>query len=434
MFFYGHIFFAQVGLVDFRLLIARRYLVSRRRVTLISVVSGISVGGVALGVAALIVVLSVMNGFYDLVRDLLVSYDPHVRIEAVDGRGLSNPDSLVDVARLETHVVSATPFVEGKALLTSTGTGDLNQVVTVRGMDATSVDASVTRAVTSGSFDVVRRPTGAGIVMGEGLAARMALFVGPADDDGSKVALLSAPALERLIVQYPFGLPAQQVFNIRGTFQLDPVYDENHVFVDLAEAQRLFRTQGSVSGVDLRLDDVDASDNVKARLERTLDANRFRVRTWYDLQPSLYAVMRLEKWAASAILILIVVVAAFNIVGALTMIVIEKRRDLGALQAMGATRKDVQRIFLIEGLLVGGLGAGLGLALGVGLAVFQKYAGVVKLAHAESFIIDAYPVAIQVGDVVLIVVVALALCVLAAVYPAKRAASIAPAEVVRAAG
>lgn len=420
--------------MDFRLLIARRYLVSRRRVTLISVVSGVSIGGVALGVAALIVVLSVMNGFYDLVRDLLVSYDPHVRIEAVGGRGLTNPDSLADAARLEPHVVSATPYVEGTALLTSTGVGDLNQVVIVRGVDAVSVDSSVTLAVTSGSFDLVRRPTGAGIVMGAGLAARMALFPGPTDDDGSKVALLSAPALERLIVQYPFGLPAQQVFNIRGTFELDPVYDENHVFIDLVEAQRLFRTQGSVSGVDLRLDDVEASDNVKARLERTLDPERFRVRTWYDLQPSLYAVMRLEKWAASAILILIVVVAAFNIVGALTMIVMEKRRDLGALLAMGATRKDVRRIFLIEGLLVGGIGAGLGLALGLGLAVLQKYTGFAKLAQAESFIIDAYPISIRLWDVGLILVVAMGLCVLAAVYPAKRAASIEPAQVVRAAG
>ncbi len=420
--------------MDYRLLIARRYLVSRRRLTLISAVSGISVGGVALGVAALIVVLSVMNGFYDLVRDLLVSYDPHVRIEAVEGRGLTNPDSLANVARLDPHVVSATPFVEGKALLTSPGAGELNRVVIVRGVDGSLVDGSVARAVMMGSFDVVRRPTGAGIVMGAGVTSQMGLFPGPTGDDGSRVALLSAPALERMIVQYPFGLPDQQVFNLRGTYELDPAYDENHVFVDIEEAQRLFRMRGSVSGIDLRLDDVDASDKVKAHLERVLDPSQFRVRTWYDLQPSLYAVMKLEKWAASAILILIVVVAAFNIVGALTMIVIEKRRDLGALQAMGATKKDVQRIFLLEGLLVGGLGAGIGLGLGLGLSLLQKYTGIVKLAQAESFIIDAYPIAVRFSDIGLILLVATGLCVLAAVYPAKRAGSVQPAHVVRGAG
>lgn len=420
--------------MDYRLLIARRYLVGRRRVTLISAVSGISVGGVALGVAALIVVLSVMNGFYDLVRDLLVSYDPHVRIEAVDGRGLTNPDSLAEVARLEPHVVSATPFVEGKALLTSADGGDLNQVVVVRGVDGASVDGSVMRAVTSGSFDVARKPTGAGIVMGAGVSARMALFPGPTGDDGSSVALLSAPALERMIVQYPFGLPARQVFSLRGTYELDPAYDENHVFIDLGEAQRLFRMSGTVSGIDLRLDNVDASDRVKANLERVLNPDQFRVRTWYDLQPSLYAVMKLEKWAASAILILIVVVAAFNIVGALTMIVMEKRKDFGALQAMGATRKDIRTIFLLEGLLVGSLGAGLGLVLGLGLSLLQKYTGLAKLAQAESFIIDAYPIAIRFIDVGLVLVVAMGLCLLAAVYPAKRAASIEPARAVRNAG
>lgn len=420
--------------MDYRLLIARRYLVSRRRVTLISIVSGISVGGVALGVAALIVVLSVMNGFYDLVRDLLVSYDPHVRIEAVEGRGLTNPDSLAEVVRLEPHVVSATPFVEGKALLTGVEVADLNQVVVVRGVDAASVDGAVTRAVTSGSFDVARKPSGAGIVMGGGVTARMALFPGPNDHDGSQVALLSAPALERMIVQYPFGLPARQVFRLRGTYELDPAYDESHVFIALEEAQRLFRMHGAVSGIDIRLDDVEASDKVKAQLERVLDLGRFRVRTWYDLQPSLYAVMKLEKWAASAILILIVVVAAFNIVGALTMIVMEKRRDLGALQAMGATSKDVWWIFLLEGLLVGGLGAGLGMTLGLGLSLLQKYTGLVKLAQAESFIIDAYPVSVQFSDIGLILVVAMGLCVLAAVYPAKRAASVEPAQVVRGTG
>jgi lipoprotein-releasing system permease protein len=141
--------------------------------------------------------------------------------------------------------------------------------------------------------------------------------------------------------------------------------------------------------------------------------------------------MLLEKWAASAILLLIVVVAAFNIVGALTMIVIEKRRDLGALQAMGASRRDVSRIFLLEGLLVGGLGAGLGLGLGLGLALLQKYTGLVKLTEAESFIIAAYPVSIRLSDVALIAAVAVGLCVLAAVYPARRAAAVEPADAVR---
>ena len=431
--------------MDYRLLIARRYLASRRRLTLISVISGISVAGVAVGVAALVVVLSVLNGFYDVVRDLLVSYDPHVRVEAVGGGGIADADTLAALARREPGVVSATPFVEGKALLATDDGGTLNQVVTVRGVAPSSLDAEVERSIRQGAFSLGRRDGTVGIVMGAALAGRTG--VRPADPGveleggpaagavpGSRVSLLSAEALERAIALYPFGLPDQRTFEVRGTFSLEPTYDESHVFVGLEEAQRLFQTPGRVSGLDIRLADLDDAAAVQRSLEARLEVlfpGRFAVTTWSDLQGSLYSVMRLEKWAASAILALIIVVAAFNIVGALTMIVIEKQRDLGALQAMGASRADVRRIFLLEGLLVGGVGAGIGLAVGLAVALVQKAFGVVKLAEAGSFVIDAYPVAIRPFDVGLVVVVAVGLCALAAVYPAARAASVDPARAVQ---
>ncbi len=431
--------------MDYRFLIARRYLASRRRLTLISVISGISVAGVAVGVAALVVVLSVLNGFYDVVRDLLVSYDPHVRVEAVGGEGLANADALAGVARLEPGVVSATPYVEGKALLTTEDGGTLNQVVTVRGVEPSALDAEVERSIREGTFSLGRQDGTAGIVMGAALAGRtgarpadpgVALEGGPPAGavGGSRVSLLSAGALERAIGLYPFGLPDQRAFEVRGTFSLEPTYDESHVFVGLDEAQRLFQMPGRASGLDLRLADLDDAGAVAARLQDRLDADapgRYAVRTWYDLQGSLYSVMKLEKWAASAILALIIVVAAFNIVGALTMIVIEKQRDLGALQAMGASRRDVRRIFLLEGLLVGGVGAGIGLAIGLTVSLAQKAFGLVKLAEAGSFVIDAYPVAIRPFDVGLVVVIAVGLCALAAVYPAVRASQVDPARAVQ---
>ena len=431
--------------MDYRLLIARRYLASRRRLTLISVISGISVAGVAVGVAALVVVLSVMNGFYEVVRDLLVSYDPHVRIEAVGGGGIGRPEALADLARAEPGVASATPFVEGKALLATDRGGTLNQVVVVRGVDPGALDAQVERSIRDGAFDLGRRDGSAGLVMGGALAARSGVFAadpgtepergGGARIEGSRVTLLSAQALERALQLYPFGLPDQRAFVVRGTFALEPTYDESHVFVALDEAQRLFGMPGTVTGLDLRLDDLDAAGPTAARLRAQLDGaypGQFRVQTWYDLQGSLYSVMRLEKWAASAILALIIVVAAFNIVGALTMIVIEKRRDLGALQAMGASRRDVRRIFLLEGLLVGGVGAGIGLAVGLLVSLAQQAFGIVKLAEAGSFVIDAYPIAVRPLDVALVVAVAVGLCALAAVYPAGRAAAIDPARAVQA--
>ncbi len=426
--------------MDYRFLIARRYLASRRRVTLISIISGISVAGVAVGVAALVIVLSVMNGFYDVVRDLLVSYDPHVRIEAADGGSLDRADALAALAREEPGVVSASPFVEGKALLATPDGGTLNQVVVVRGIDPRAVDAEVEHSIRDGAFDLARRNGAAGIVLGSALAINTGVYAGDSGEgggveiEGSRVTLLSAQALERAVQLYPFGLPDQRAFTVRGTFALEPTYDETHVFVALEEAQRLFQIPGRVTGVDLRLADLGDAAAVRDDLQDRLDVaypGRFSVKTWFDLQGSLYSVMKLEKWAASAILALIIVVAAFNIVGALTMIVIEKQRDLGALQAMGVSRRDVRRIFLLEGLLVGGVGAGIGLVLGLGISLAQQTFGIVKLAEAGSFVIDAYPIAIRPLDVGLTVLVAVGLCALAAVYPASRAAAIDPARAVQ---
>jgi lipoprotein-releasing system permease protein len=415
--------------VDYRFQIARRYLASRREVSLISIITGISMTGVTLGVAALIVVLSVMNGFYDVVRDLLVSLDPHVRVVNAQGQGVAHADSLLRLARETKHVTAAAPYVEGKALLLSRGASGGNRVVRVRGVDASMME-SAAPTMAMGTFDLGTGVTGTpGIVLNRRLGQRMGAIPGREAQSASVVGLLSAPAIERTLTNV-FASPPIRRFDVRGLFQVRGASEEKRVFVSLSEAQRLFRTQDRVTGIDLRLDNLERAGAVKAALQRKLDGDRYAVQTWYDLQKSLYDVMRLEKWGASAILGLIVIVAAFNIVGSLTMVVIEKRTDIGALQAMGASQADVRRVFLFEGALIGAVGTGLGLVLGLGLAFLQKYYEVVPMAQAESFLIDAYPVAVQPLDIALITVVAFGLCVLAALYPAARAASIEPARAV----
>ncbi len=420
--------------MNYRLLIARRYLVSRKQVTMISAITGISIAGVSLGVAALIVVLSVMNGFYDFVRDLLVSLDPHVRITAVESRGIpaATADSLVALSVALSDVQHAAPYVEGRALFLHDGSSEVNKVVIVRGVDPERLGgvSDVVEKTGFGSFDLRSGPGGAGMVVGMSLAQRFGLAPGGGTAEPSRVALLSAQALERSLTQV-FGAPRPAQFEVRGLFELEPTYDESHVFIGVADAQRLFRMSGLVSGIELRLDDIGKADQVKSALTRSLDPAQYRVQTWYDLQASLYDVMLLEKWVASIILILIVVVAAFNIVGSLTMVVVEKRSDIGVLQAMGVAPADIRRIFLLEGLLIGGVGTGLGLVLGLGLSLAQQYFKLVPLAGADSFMIDAYPVSIQPLDLVLIVSASLGLCVLAAFYPATRAARIEPARAVQ---
>jgi lipoprotein-releasing system permease protein len=416
--------------VDYRFQIARRYLASRREVSLISIITGISMTGVTLGVAALIVVLSVMNGFYDFVRDLLVSVDPHVRVVSAEAPGIAQADSLARVARSVDHVEAATPYVEGKALLLASGSAERSQVVRVRGIDPAAMRANPP-AMAAGTFDVGRSAAGLpGIVMDVTIGRRLGVPPAREGTSDGTVGLLSAPAIENTLTQV-FASPPIQRFQVRGLFTMRAATDRRQVFVGLSEAQRLFRTGGRVTGIDLRLDNLERASNVKAALQQRLSADRYRVETWYDLQQSLYDVMRLEKWGASLILGLIVIVAAFNIIGSLTMVVIEKRQDIGVLQAMGVSKKNIRRIFLLEGALIGAVGTGLGLVLGLGLALLQQRYDLVPMAQGESFLISAYPVSIQPMDVALVSVVSFGLCVLAALYPAARASSIEPARAVQ---
>ena len=416
--------------MDYRFQIARRYLASRREVSLISIITGISMTGVTLGVAALIVVLSVMNGFYDFVRDLLVSVDPHVRVVGAEGGGIAEADSLLRLARETDGVTMAAPYVEGRALLVQKGQTSANRVVQVRGV-ARDAQAAVAPPMSMGQFSLSTQGDGPpGIVVDEAMGRSLGLMPAGQGQEAGTVGLLSAPAIERTLTQV-FGGPPVQRFEVRGLFRMQGASQERRVFVGLEEAQRLFQTGGRVTGIDLRLNNLDRAEAVQSRLQAHLDSGRYRVETWYDMQQSLYDVMQLEKWGASAILGLIIIVAAFNIVGSLTMVVIEKRRDIGALQAMGVSQADVRNIFLLEGGLIGAVGTGLGLVLGLGLAFLQKYAEVVSMAQAQSFLIDAYPVSVRALDVVVIAVVAFGLCVLAALYPAARAASIEPARAVQ---
>lgn len=410
--------------MGFRWLIARRYLLGFRSASLISVITGISVAGMSLGVASLIVVLSVMNGFYDVVRDMLVSIDPHVRLVGSEGRGLSEADAaeIADGALSMPGVVSATTYVEGKALIIHEGASDVNRVMIVRGVDTAETDYEVVM----GSFDVRDR----GMIMGLGLGQRLGLIPGADGASAGQVTLFSAPGLARMLTRV-FTLPRVHQFEVRGLYSLESTYDNTHVFIGMEEAQDLFHLSGAVTGVELRLEDLDEAASVKEQLQNSLADRGIRVQTWYDLQKALYDVMRLEKWGASLVLILISIVAAFNIVGSLTMVVIEKRRDMGVLQSMGASRRDIRRIFMLEGGLVGLLGAGTGLVIGLGIALAQQNFALVPIAGAESFVIDAYPVSIRVPDCLLIGLLSFGLCVLAAVYPAWRASNTPVAEAVK---
>lgn len=375
--------------------------------------------GVAVGVAALIVVLSVMNGFYDVVRDLLVSMDPHVRIVAEPGGRLSQEeaDRIVNQARQIPQVLSADPYVEGKALLVTATQSEINRVVVLRGV----ADNATGEGLVAGEFDTSEQ----GMVMGFSLGQRLGLSPG---SENNRAVLFSAQGLGQMLTRV-FSPPAVREFEVRGLYKLEETYDNTHVFVGIKEAQDLFHLNSAVTGIELRLTDLEQAQQVKQTLEASYPSG-LRVQTWYDLQRSLYDVMRLEKWGASIILVLICVVAAFSIVGSLTMVVVEKKRDIGVLQAMGATSRDIRQLFLVQGGMIGLIGAGTGFVVALGILLLQKYFQLVPLLGAESFVIESYPVSIQILDLVLILGVSFGLCLIAALYPAWRAARSEPSRAV----
>ena len=403
-------------------LIARRYLFSKKKVTLVSVLTLISISGVTLGTALLIVVLSVFNGFFDLVQGWMMAQDPDIRIESATARSLFLDDQqLAELSNMdEIQVVS--PYVEGKALVALRGGGF--KVAVVKGVETESFSQifELDTNFRGGDFNLEIRDRRPGMLMSRNMMNQLGLEI------GSDASLLSAESIQRSLTQ--FSGPRTFSFDVRGSYRLSEKQDDSTIYVDKRAAQRLFNMRNSISGVDIKLHDYNRADAVKAELQQMF-GDEVLVRTWYDLQKPLYDVMNLEKWGAYIVLMIIVLVAVLNILGSLTMIVIQKTKDIAMLRSIGLSPKDVRNIFLKQGFFIGMIGCGLGGGLGVLLTWLQAEYGLVKMFGSESFIIDAYPVAFAMSDLVLILSGSLILCMLASLYPAKRAASVESSEALR---
>lgn len=400
--------------------ISRRYLFSGKKVSLISVLTFVSITGVTIGTALLIVVLSVFNGFYDVIRGILLAQDPDIRIEHATERTFPHDPEFSDRFRSVGEVVAYTPFLTGKSMLAFRD--DRNEVVSVRGIEpATFFEINELEAyVRAGRFDFSVRNRRAGAVLSESVRNRHRISM---EDE---IALLSASGMRRALTQ--FSAPRIHLFDVRGSFSLQQITPGDQVYIELEAAQRLFNARNRISGYDLRLTDTDRAAAVQGRLEQLLGPE-YRVLTWYDLQKPLYDVMYLEKWGSYFVLMIIVLVAVLNIVGSLTMMVIQKQRDIGILSTMGMTPSDIRMIFRKQGFYIGLIGCVLGGGLGLLLVWLQHQYGVLRLSTA--FILDAYPVALNPLDIAIVLFGSMLLCLAASWYPSIRAAGVEPAEAVR---
>ncbi|MBI3991132.1 MAG: lipoprotein-releasing ABC transporter permease subunit [Candidatus Omnitrophica bacterium] len=388
----------------FELFISWRYLVSKRREKFISVITFISVLGITVGVTSLIVVIGVMTGFDNDLRDKIVGANPHIIVE--NETGIIEPDMLFDKLKEEKDVVGMAPFVSGEAMLNFNGRA---AGVAMRGIDPLK-EPSVTKFkeyMKKGGLP----QGGQGIVLGIELCARYGITT------GDKVKIFTSSGEEKEYI-------------VEGIFESGMYdYDANLVLLNLADAQALLGANGKLSGIGLKVRDVHAVQNVKKGLEIKLGPT-FIVRTWVDMNRNLFSALKLEKTVMFIILALIVVVACFNIISTLIMVVMEKTKEIGILKALGATNSSILAIFTLQGLIVGLAGTICGAIGGWGLTYMLKKYQFIKLP-SDIYYLDRLPVQLQISDFSTIIIAALALTLISTIYPAWQASRLSPVEALR---
>jgi lipoprotein-releasing system permease protein len=300
----------------------------------------------------------------------------------------------------------------------------MHKVVMVKGVVDSTIDgvSGVKQRTVLGTFAFNDAPGQSGIILGQTLADRLGTMV------DAPLAILSPVGVDAMMVQ--LSEPIIRQCSVRGIYDSNNKdYDAHYAFVSLETARDIFQMDDAVTGVDIRLRSIEESNSVRDDLQRRLGSG-YRVSTWFDLHRDLYSVMQIERWTAYIILCLIVGVASFNVLGSLTMGVIEKRRDIGVLKALGATRSSILRIFMVEGLLVGTLGTVLGSVIGLFVCYLQIEYQLFPL-DPTVYIIPAIPVEVRWTDFIAVAGASMLLSFLASLYPARRAANLTPVQAIR---
>jgi lipoprotein-releasing system permease protein len=409
--------------MKYELFIALRYLKSKRKTGFISLITYISVAGVMIGVAALIIVLSVMNGFETEVRSRFIGVDAHMHVRTFHDRGVENWPGLQKQIKDQPEIKAISPYIFNKGLVKSR---EATTGILVRGIDpATAVQVTdIGKNITYGALQLgpvesEGEPTLPGVILGFNLADKLVVTL------GDKITIASFANVNQ------FGqMPQMMQFRVTGYFETGLFeIDDNFAYISIESAQKLFRMGDKVSGLEVRLDDYEKAETVAKRITDKL-GYPYRVVTWQDMNPNLFAWMKIEKWAAFIILSLIIMVAAFNIISTLIMVTMEKTKEIGILKSMGSTTGSIRRIFTFEGLFVGVAGTLMGNVVGYGLCWAQQTYKLFALP-SDVYIISWLPVLMKWGDFFMISTAAILITFLASVYPAAHAAKLDPVEALR---
>ncbi|MBF0463054.1 MAG: lipoprotein-releasing ABC transporter permease subunit [Magnetococcales bacterium] len=410
-------------------LVGLRYLRAKRTQHFISVITLLSMGGIALGVAALIVVLAVMTGFRETLQNQILGVTSHVTIRSYGGE-VSQFATVLSVVSSTPGVSGASPYVVGQAMLQAKGRAI---GVTMRGVDIQREKqvSDLEKNMVQGKLEQL---SGFGMILGKNLATNLGVTVG--DPVTLMVATANVTAMGTL--------PRMKRFTVVGLFSSGMYeYDSSLAYIHLPDAQALLRMNQTVSGIEVKTPNPDLAFQIQKTLEQRLAplgraTDGFWIQNWMEMNHNFFRALRLEKATMFVILFLVVVVAAFNIVSSLIMSVMEKAQEIAILKTMGATARGVMTIFIINGGIIGLTGTLAGLLLGLALAynlepvlgAIEKVFGI-QILSGEVYYIDHLPSKVVFSDVVWITGVSLAISLLATLYPAWRAARVDPVEALR---
>ncbi len=401
--------------MNFPFFIARRYLFSKKSTNAINVISGISVIGVAVATMALVVTLSVFNGFHDLVASFFTSFDPQLKVSPVMGKTVAADDPILTKIKALPEVDVATECVEDQALVIYRGR---QAMVMVKGVEDNFDQLTHIKEILLGSGEYELRA--ADMFYGiPGIRLAEQLGTGYLYDEPLKV---YAPRREgQLNMANPMdGLVEDELYSPGVIFQVSQSkYDKNYILTSIAFARRIFEQQGMISDLELRLKPGSNFERVKSKIQ-DIAGDKYYVKDRFEQQDDTFKIMKIEKLMAYIFLTFILMIACFNIIGSLSMLIIDKKDDVVTLRNLGASDKQIVHIFLFEGRMISAIGAVLGIILGLALCWAQQTFGLVKLGSSSaSFVVNAYPVSVHPEDVILIFVTVLVVGFLSVWYPVR---------------
>lgn len=398
--------------MNFSFYIAKRYLFARKSRNVINIISAISVVGVSIGTMALIVILSVFNGFDNLVQSLFNSFDPDIKITIKEGKTFSSGAERIQNLKKLKGVLYMSEIIEENALLKY---DDRQYIVTVKGVSDEFIKMSgIDSMIIDGEF-ILKENKNNYAVIGQGVALSLAVglnFITPINiyvpKRTQKASLNPEEAFSRKYI-FPSGI-----------FAIQQDFDSRYIIVPIDFARDLLDYSNEVSAIELKLDPVfnKDKDKIQEEIKKHLGTG-YEVKNRFEQQELLYKIMKSEKWAIFLILTFILIIASFNVIGSLTMLIIEKKKDIDTLRSLGTNLSVLRKIFLFEGWMISILGAILGLMTGTIICLIQQHFGLIKIQGSDSFVIDTYPVYMELPDFVYVFVTVLFIGYLAAWYPVR---------------